>query len=211
VDLVAVDAPIREATTAAVRNGHTRIPVYEERVDHIVGVVHAQDLLFGAADDSPARSVLRPVKYVPDQKRVDELLHEMRREREHFAVVVDEYGGSVGIVTIEDLLEEIIGDIRDERDQEGPGLRRIADNEWRVPARVHIDELERAIGRTLPPGDYETIAGMILSETGRIPRTGEIVKVGDLRFRIDESNERAIQTVHVTVPPKEGVVRRKTV
>lgn len=205
VDAVPISASVREAMEVAVRNGHSRLPVYEDRVDHIVGIVHAQDLLFGGDDgrvglDDTVRAVLRPVKYVPDSKRVDELLNEMRREREHFAVVVDEYGGSVGILTIEDLLEEIIGEIRDERDTDEEGIRRVSETEWRLPARVEVEPLEHAIGRELPDGDYETVAGLILQTTGRIPAKGEIVKVGELLFRIEDANERAILTVHLTVP-----------
>jgi putative hemolysin len=196
VDAVEGETPIRDAVALAVRTGRTRLPVYGERIDHIIGFVHATGLLFGNAPEAPIRNLIRPVRYVPETKRVDELLQDLRRDREHFVVVVDEYGGSIGILTIEDILEELIGEIQDERDEED-GIRQLSEQEWRVPARAEIDALEQAVGRRVPPGDYETVAGLILSVIGRIPRTGETIPIGELVFRIEEANERAIQTVIV--------------
>lgn len=197
------ESTFETAALACVRSGHTRLPVYEDRVDNIIGIVHAQDLLFEVNTElTPIKSVVQTVKYVPESKRVDELLQEMRREREHFAVVVDEYGGSVGIVTAEDLLEQIIGDIRDESDKdEQDGIRRLGEAEWRLSARVEIEQLSTAIGREVPSGDYETIAGLVLSQMGKIPRKGEAVTIGDLTFRVDEATERAIVAIHLTVAP----------
>jgi putative hemolysin len=210
VDAIAVESTLQDAGEIAVRNAHTRLPVYEERVDRIIGVVHTQDLLFGNDPASSVRTILRPVKYVPETKRIDELLHEMRREREHFAVIQDEYGGSVGIVTIEDLLEEIIGDIRDERDNEEDEIRRISDHEWRMSARLEIDKLAQAVGAEVPAGDFETVAGWILAETGRIPRTGELVQIGEYRFRIEEATPRALTSLHLTIGAPEPATRRST-
>ena len=203
VHALASDSSFETAALACVRSGHTRLPVYDERVDKIIGIVHAQDLLFEVnTAATPIRTVVQTVKYVPESKRVDELLQEMRREREHFAVVVDEYGGSVGIVTAEDLLEEIIGDIRDERDHdEQDGIKRLGESEWRLSARVEIEPLATAIGREVPSGDYETVAGLVLSLLGRIPRKGDAVTVGDLTFRVEDATERAILAVHLTVAP----------
>ena len=208
VDALPEDASVREAAEVVLKGGHTRLPVYRDRVDHIVGVVHARDLLFGTKDDAKLSEIVRPVKYVPDSKHVDELLNEMRRAREPFAVVVDEYGGSVGIVTIEDLLEEIIGDIRDERDAEDAGIRKLAEQQWRVAARVEVDDLEDALGRPLPEGDYETVAGLVLASVGRIPRKGEIVVIDGLRFYVEDANERAVVSFIVSIPPLEPVVGR---
>jgi putative hemolysin len=200
VDAVPADATVRQAVTVAVRNGHTRLPVYRDRVDHIVGFLHARDLLFGIDDDQPIGALIRPVKYVPDSKRVDELLDELRREREPFAIVVDEYGGSVGILTIEDLLEELIGEIRDEREGDDAGIRRLSELEWRVAAKVRVSAVAAEIARPIPEGEYETIAGLVLAQLGRIPRTGESVIVGDIAIRVEDASERAIHTVIVSIP-----------
>lgn len=201
VAFVRAEASLREAIAVALSSGHTRLPVADGRVDHIVGVLHVRDLLFGGADDRRVREVMRPARYVPESKRLHELIHEMRREREPFAILVDEYGGSVGIVSIEDLLEEIIGDIRDEREVGQTGVRQLADGEWRASGRVEIGELSQVIGRVLPNGDYETVAGLILAQLGRIPRTGETAVIGDLVFRVEDADERSVRSVHVSLRP----------
>jgi CBS domain containing-hemolysin-like protein len=114
---------------------------------------------------------------------------------------VDEYGGSVGIVTMEDLLEQVVGDIEDERDLQTPGIRRLNETEWRVPARTPIADLEEAIGRPVPQGDYETVAGLLLAVTGRIPPTGTAVRVGRLVMHVEAATERAVQSVRVVATP----------
>lgn len=202
VTTVRQESPVRDAVQIAVKSGHTRIPVCEGRVDHIVGVVHARDLLFGGADQRAIRELMRPVRYVPESKRVHELIHEMRRNRDPVAIVVDEYGGSVGLVTIEDLLEEIIGEIRDERDRTDSGIRKIGDGEWRVEGRVEIDALVAALGRPLPAkGDFDTVAGLVLAQMGRIPQVGEHVEVGDLRVTVEDASERAVRRVLLQIRP----------
>ncbi len=203
VEVDAVDAAdtVQEAILIAVRNGHTRIPVYEERIDHITGVIYARDLLFGNDRSAKVGTLKKLVPYVPDSKRVDELLQQMRHDREHFVVVVDEYGGSIGIVTIEDLLEELIGDIGDERDGGDADVRRISETEWLLSARISLERFTEATGRSLPQGDYETIAGMLLQILGRIPSKGEPVRVGSGVFQIEVSNERSIQQVRFIGDP----------
>lgn len=196
---LAENATVAEAIDVVLSRGHSRLPVYRDRVDNIVGVVNHRDLLYGPEDHESIAGIVQPVRFVPDSKRADELLREMRRDNDHFAVVVDEYGGSVGLVTIEDMLEEIIGDIADERDKAVPAIRRLGEREWRVPARAEIEELEDAIGRKLPDGDYETVAGLILAATGRIPEAGEVIRVGRFTFHIEVASERAIRTVRLTL------------
>ena len=122
----------------------------------------------------PVRELMRPVRFVPEFKRAHELLDEMRERHEHLAVVVDEYGGSVGMVTIEDLLEDLlVGEIRDERDQDGPPIRRLSERSWRIPGSTLIEEVNHTVRCELPEGGYETVAGLVLSASGRIPRVGE--------------------------------------
>lgn len=206
IDAVSADATVREAVETTVRNGHTRLPLFHERVDHIVGVAHARDLLFVADDARAVRELMRPAKFVPASKHADVLLNEMRREREPFAVVVDEYGGSIGIVTIEDILERIIGEIRDERDGDEGIIRKVGDGEWRVAARVDIETLETHLKRQIPRGDYETVAGWLLHHLGRIPRRGEVILLDDLRVRVDEANERSVSAITIQL----NVGRRPT-
>lgn len=201
VRAVPEDATVAEATRAVLQYGHSRILVFRERVDNIVGLVSHHDLLVDVGPNDAIGAMIRPVIYVPETKRADDLLAQMRDEGHELAVVVDEYGGVVGVVTVEDLLEEVVGDIRDERDTDEPGIRRLSEREWRVPARSEIEEVSTAIGHPLPEGEYDTIAGLILAHTGRIPSTGEIVKAGRLLFLVEQSNERAIQLVRLTIPP----------
>jgi CBS domain containing-hemolysin-like protein len=143
---------------------------------------------------------MKEIRFVPDSKRADVLLREMRDAGEPFAAVVDEYGGSVGIVTMEDLLEQVVGDIEDERDLQGPAIRRLSEREWRVPARTPIEDLEQVIGREIPQGDYETVAGLLLAVTGRIPETGAVVRVGWLTVHVEAASERAVHMVRVVLP-----------
>ncbi|MEQ1503336.1 MAG: hemolysin family protein [Myxococcota bacterium] len=193
-------ATVGQAIEVVLRGGHSRLPVYRDRVDNITGHVDHRDLLFAASDDAPVSGLMRPIRFVPDSKRADELLREMRETGDPFVAVVDEYGGSVGIVTMEDLLEQVVGDIADERDLQGPAIRRLSEREWRVPARTPIEELEAAIGRQVPPGEYETVAGLLLTLTGRIPQTGAVVRVGRLVFHVEAASERAVHAVRVVLP-----------
>ncbi len=206
VDVVAIgeSATIAEAIEVVLREGHSRVPVFRDRVDNLQGRVNHKDLLFAKDDQAPVSSVMKPVRFVPETKTVDALLREMRESGDPFAVVVDEYGGSVGIVTMEDLLELVVGDIQDEGDlpQHTPMIRKINDREWKVPARTEIEDLETAVGQSVPPGDYETVAGLLLAATGRIPATGETVRVGRLVFYVEAASERAVHMVRVSLEPE---------
>lgn len=200
VQAIAVDATVAEASAMAVSSGYSRLPIYRDRVDNIVGIVHVGSLLFAEDTERAVESLMEPPSFVPEFKRVDHLLTELRQRRDPLAVVVDEYGGSVGIVTVEDLLEEILGEIRDERDGAEPLIQRLGEREWRVPARAEIEEVSDAIDYALPEGDYETIAGLVLTRVGRIPSTGEDLKIDDLSIIIEEATERAIVTMRVITP-----------
>ncbi len=186
-----------EAADLVVRVGHSRIPIYRDRVDHIVGVVHHRALL-GLDVDAPPHvgTLMSPVVFVPETKRVDELLKEMLKSEERFAVVVDEYGGSIGVVTLEDLLEEIVGNIQDERDSE-PTVRRLGEREWRVPGKVRIADLESAIGIELPDGDFSTVAGLFLTRTGRIPAAGEVIRLPGWTLTVEQATDRAVLAVRI--------------
>jgi CBS domain containing-hemolysin-like protein len=203
VDVHAVpsDATVDEAIALVIQEGHSRVPVYRERIDNLVGRIEHRALLFAPPTAATVESLMLPVRFVPNTKRGDELLREMREASDPFAVVVDEYGGSIGIVTMEDLLEHVVGEIDDERDMLAPGIRRLSEREWRVPARTEVAELEEALGRALPSGDYETVAGLLLAVTGKIPVTGEAIRVGRLTFHVEAASDRAVHMLRVVAPP----------
>jgi CBS domain containing-hemolysin-like protein len=198
VDAVPETATVDDAITVALAGGHSRIVVYRDRIDNVAGVVDMFDLLYDPDVEGMVADRMGPVRFVPETQRADALLQDMRQSRDHFAVVVDEYGGSVGIVTIEDLLEEIIGEIQDERDEDEPRVRRLGDRQWRVPARTELDELEEAVSMDIPDGDYETVGGLVLAHMGRIPSKGESIDVEGMRYKAEEVSDRAILIVLAT-------------
>ena len=198
VDVAAIERSetIANASRLAIDEGHSRLLVYEDRVDNLVGIVDCRDLLL-AKTEGDLQALVTPAKVVPESKRADQLLRELRRNGDHLVVVVDEYGGSTGIVTLEDLVEELVGEIRDERDRVGPRVRRINDNAWRVPARTSVEELEQIIGDELPEGEYETVSGLVLNHVGRIPRNGEIFHIEGYAFVVERASDRAIEQLRV--------------
>jgi len=197
VSAIPSTATCAEAVEAMILSGHSRLPVYRERVDDICGVVLHHDLLSQADWQMSVASITRPALFVPETKRVDQLLLDMRRARQRMAVAVDEYGGAVGIITVEDLLEEIVGEIEDESDREGPRVRRLGEREWLASGRAEREHLEEECGLELPDGDFETIAGYILSTLGRIPRLGETVTVDAHTLTVSKVTDRAILEIYV--------------
>lgn len=193
---IAADAKVAEAVAVVIEHYYSRIPVYEERIDNIVGIVHAFDLL-SADPEMPVRHLMRTAYYVPETKLVDDLLQEMQRGRIHMAMVVDEYGGVVGIVTVEDLLEEIVGEIEDEYDEDPPPLRRLADGSYIIDVRIEVDRFTEELGIQLPEGEYETLGGFLLSILQKIPEVGEEVQYGGMHFLITESDKRSILKVRM--------------
>jgi CBS domain containing-hemolysin-like protein len=173
VVMVAETGTPMDAVALVQQKGFSRLPVFGERETTITGVVTAMDLLRGGATARGVRDLMRQPLYVPESKRIDDLLREMQKGRVHLAVVVDEYGGATGIVTLEDVVEEIVGEIEDEHDRTPASVSRLPDGTYWVAARTNIAELNEALDWTLPKQDYETIAGLVLSTLGRIPRTGE--------------------------------------
>jgi putative hemolysin len=199
VDIAALNETATRAEAAAemLRCGHSRVPVFRDRVDNVVGVITHERLLFADSNSEALTELLVPTRFVPESKAVVDLLREMRQRAENLVIVVDEYGGSVGLVTVEDLLEEVIGEIQDERDKAEPAVRRLTAVSWRVPARVEVEDLEEATGTPVPDGEYETVAGLILSRIGRIPEPGETVRIGAMTFHIEAASDRAILQVRV--------------
>lgn len=202
LDIVAipVDASIQDALRVIIDHGHSRIPVYEENIDHIIGMLYAKDLLRCFRDnrsDMPIRQLLRGAYFVPESKKLDELFHEMQAHRVHIAIVVDEYGGTAGLVTIEDLLEEIVGEIQDEYDSEEPQIQQLGPETFIFNARLDLDEVSELLGVDLAEAfeSVDTLGGFIYSQLGRVPEQGETVVYDGWRFTVLAVDSRRIEQV----------------
>ncbi len=197
---VDVEAPVDELLDMIMKAGHSRIPIYEEDVDHIVGIVHAKDLLRGLHEHDrnlSIRELMRPPYIIPENKKVDELLAEFKKSKIQLAIVVDEYGGTAGLVTIEDLLEEIVGDIMDEYDVEEPMVEVIDENMIIVDARMPIDEINEQMDLELPEEEFDTIGGFVFGLFGKQPHLGESVEYDGAELTIEKTDGRRIQKVKV--------------
>ena len=195
---------LEDAIDVVVEEGHSRIPVYEESIDEVVGILYAKDLLpFLKAGSDPRpeiRSMLRPPVFVPESMTVDDLLHEFQRRKVHIAIVLDEYGGTAGLVTIEDLLEEIVGEIQDEFDTEEPMVVRISDDEARIDGRADVDDLAELFDITLGLEDedeYDTVGGLIYHRIGGVPKPGDQVLVNGLTLTVETTDGRRVGKVLV--------------
>jgi CBS domain containing-hemolysin-like protein len=198
------DATIGEAIDAIVSEGHSRIPVYEGTVDEIIGIVYAKDLLpflkTGSPDPPPLRSLLRTPVLVPESMTVDDLLHELQRRKVHIAIVLDEYGGTAGLVTIEDLLEEIVGEIQDEYDVEEPLIDRLSDDDALVDGRAAVDDLAELFETQVPQEDedeYDTVGGLIYHRIGGVPKPGDQVSLDGLTLTVESTDGRRVSKVLV--------------
>ena len=186
-------------------SGYSRVPVYRERVDNVIGIVNVFDIIregFDTPDESIER-LIRPAYYVPDTKRVGELLQELRANRVHMAIVIDEYGGTDGIVTLEDAIEEIFGEIHDEYDEEPPAVERIGENSLLLDAELDIEEASEALGIELPEEGAETVGGFVLNRVGKIPAPGETLVYGNVTFTVVEADEHSISKVRVDIKREE--------
>ena len=177
--------------------GFSRIPVFTDRVFNIVGVITAMDLLRRGGEAPDVRALMRPATYVPETKRIDDLLRELQKNRVQLAVVVDEYGGAVGIVTVEDIVEEIVGEIRDEHDRTPDTVERLADGSYRVAGRASLEEVNEALEWDLPKGDFETVAGLVLATLHRIPLVGEVFRVRRFTITVLEADKRRVLAVGI--------------
>jgi putative hemolysin len=203
VEFLDATTPLCKAAQIAAGSPHSRYPVYRDSHDDVVGFVHVRDLLDPQQSGltTPVGDVVRPVLYLPASKRVLAVLSEMRREGHHLAIVVDEYGGTAGIVTLEDLVEELIGDIRDEYDVEDAHARRLHGGALDVDGLLNIDDFADETGIELPEGPYETVAGYLMAVLGHLPQVGEMTMVGGHRLSVTEVDGRRVARVRVTPPP----------
>jgi putative hemolysin len=208
---LAADATIGDAIDSIVSEGHSRIPVFEGSIDEIVGMVYAKDLLpflkANAPDPPPLRSLLRTPVFVPESMSVDDLLHELQRRKVHIAIVLDEYGGTAGLVTIEDLLEEIVGEIQDEYDEEEPMIVRLSDDEARVDGRAAVDDLAELFETPVPLEDedeYDTVGGLIYHRIGGVPKPGDQVSLDGLTLTVESTDGRRVSKVLVVRSREES-------
>lgn len=204
------DTELSEAVREVADKQHSRMPIYRSRVDDVIGVVHVFDLLSATSEGKEGKegkegaprtvaSLSNPPIYVPETMRASELLRELQAEGQHLAIVVDEYGGAVGIVTIEDLLEIIVGDIDDEYDREPSPIKAEKPGVWRVAARTSVTRINAELDLDLPESDdYETVGGLLIERFRRIPAVGETVAVGGLTLEIAAATDRAIESVRIT-------------
>ncbi len=200
IDVVAMplEMPMLEATDVILKAGHSRVPVYEESIDNVTGILYAKDLLRYLRDgrtDVPVSKILRPPYFIPESKKVDELLQELQQRRVHMAVVVDEYGGTAGIVTIEDLLEEIVGEIQDEYDAEQPTIEPVGEDEFLFDARVPLDEVNKLLHVELPEEGGDTLGGFIYSQLGKVPAVGDTIEFGAISIEVLTVAGRRIKQV----------------
>ena len=194
------DATLSGFLELIIRSGHSRVPLFEGSTDKIVGVVYAKDLLrsWGANDETlTLTEVMRTPYFIPETKRIDDLLKDFRTRRVHMAIAVDEYGGTSGLITIEDLLEEIVGDIQDEYDLEVPWLQPQDDGTLLVDARANVEELEEYYDIEIPREKFDTVGGYLFHLLGNVPQKGEKVSDNGLILMVEDSDERKIEKVRV--------------
>ena len=209
VTAIPVDTSMSEAIDTILREGHSRIPVYEESIDNIVGILYAKDLLPYLKDNAAPpelRRLLRPPLFVPESMSVDDLLHELQRRKVHIAIVLDEYGGTAGIVTIEDLLEEIVGEIQDEYDVEEPMVVRLSDDQVRFDGRASIDDFIEALGVDLADEDreeYDTVGGLVYHRIGGVPRVGDSLDVDGVTLTVESTDGRRVGKVLAVRHPRD--------
>jgi magnesium and cobalt exporter, CNNM family len=209
-DMVAVplQTPLEQVLELILRTGYSRIPVYDGTIDEVVGLAYAKDVLRRLHDDQadkPLADILRPAPFMPESMRAAECLREMRKLKSHMVIVIDEYGGTAGLVTLEDLLEEIVGEIADEYDLEEPNIEPLPDGDYQVNARLGIDEVNELLDVELPATEWDTIGGLLFNLVGGVPREGQEVEFQGLRLRAERVQGRRIGRVRIhRLPPPES-------
>jgi CBS domain containing-hemolysin-like protein len=201
IDMVCapLDASLDMLADRFIESGHSRIPIFEDSIDHVVGILHIRDVLRALRSPEPPllHDLLKPPLFIPETKPLGELLRELQARFQQVAIVVDEYGGTAGLVTVEDLLEEIVGEIMDEHEALVAELEPLGDGSYRLDGRAHIEILDELFNVEIEDPEYETVAGLIFSELGYVPQVGEQVETHGLRFTVEAVDDRRIQTVRV--------------
>ena len=199
INLIALEetASARYASRRAQESAFSRMPVFKDRIYNITGILHTFDLLSLPENEYGIKKIIRPIYYVPESKKVDDLLEELQIKGNHMAVVVDEYGAAIGIITIEDILEELVGEIQDEFERTSHFYVEKRDNCYEIKGTMEIDAIKENIGIALPSGDYETIAGFVIHKMGKIPKNGEVLKLEDYQITIEKADSRKVILVEL--------------
>ena len=212
MDVVDIARPIEEWMPMVLSTAHSRFPAVDGDRDKVVGILLAKDLLrYYAEDEFDLRDMLRPAVFIPESKRLNVLLRDFRANRNHIAIVVDEYGGVAGLITIEDVLEQIVGDIEDEYDfdEEEDNILPVKDGDvglrWRVKALTEIEQFNEALGTALSNEDVDTIGGLVANHLGRMPRKGEQFEIDDLRFEVLRADARQVHVLLVEKLPQSSL------
>jgi putative hemolysin len=213
---IEVETPLLEALDAVIKHNHSRVPIYQGSIDNIVGILYAKDLLKvlhekgrAAANQIRLADIVRPSAFTPESKKVNELFAEMQKRRIHIAIVIDEYGGMAGIVTIEDILEEIVGEIQDEYDQaEESEIQPVGENEWLITARANLGDINDALRIHLPVDEADTLGGFIYTQLGKIPLPGDEAAFENVHLKVINVAGRRIGKVKVQVLPAEPVEKQ---
>jgi len=206
ITALAEDASLDHVLETIIGEGHSRIPVYQESIDNVIGILYAKDLLpiLAKGDKFDVHTLLRTPLFVPESISVDDLLHMLQRRKVHIAIVLDEYGGTAGLVTIEDLIEEIVGEIQDEYDVEEPMVERLSDDQARIDGRASVDDLTETFGVELNEQDqeqYDTVGGLVYHEIGGVPQVGDTVEVNGLTLTVESTDGRRVGKVLVVKRP----------
>jgi magnesium and cobalt transporter len=199
VDFISVDTPQKELMEKMATSGHSRFPVYSESIDNVVGVLYVKDLIhaFAAHEDVDLEKILRKAYFVPESKRIDSLLREFKRRHLHIAIAIDEYGGVSGIVTMEDIIEEIVGDIQDEFDNEREDIITLGNSIWLCDARVDLDDLNETIGSSFPADEFDSLSGFVFDLFGKIPVKYEKTVWNDYEFIVQDMEGHRINMIKV--------------
>lgn len=219
VDIVALDAdtPLLDAMDVIIKHNHSRVPVYQNNIDNVIGILYAKDLLKvlrekgrEAANQIKLSDIVRPAAFTPESKKVDELLEDMQKRRIHMAIVIDEYGGTAGLVTIEDILEEIVGEIQDEYDQAEEALiQNLGEHEWLIDARANLSDINDLLKSNIPLDESDTLGGFIYESLGKVPLPGDEVQHEDLLLKVVNVAGRRIGKIRVTRQIKETMDEAK--
>lgn len=200
VDFISLDTPQVELLERIAESGHSRFPVYEDSIDNVVGVLYVKDLIkaFAKKEAVDLKNAMHKPYFVPESKKIDALLREFKRRHIHIAIAIDEYGGMSGIVCMEDIIEEIVGDIQDEFDEEHEDIVTVGkENEWLCDARVNIDDLNERIGASLPTDEFDTLGGFVLDLFGRIPASTESIRWNEYEFIIQDMEGHRVNLIKV--------------